>query len=355
MGQAGAVGGEIYGIRLRGRGPGGRTGSGQGGRDRALAAAGQDGPVAVVRAGQAVEVVDGAALFLAGQLGLADRPGTAAGSLPGRGPGQGGGGRPGRVCRPARLGRSRLSSAPKTVPKPGAGLLAAAAWANCGTPYMPSWSVRARATRPRSAASATRSAGLDGAVKEAVGRVAVQLGPLGPPVRAAGGGAAQAAGRFGCGSPAILRGRRPSSPGRRQDSRRSNSRHGIGGLSHPIGRRRCPPLAVSPAPVPVPVPVMAGSTVVAGLERPAAALDRGQPGGSVLGDQLEPGAAAARHAVPPAFGHRPGPGPGGDREPRAAVRGSQAGGAEIAARPRDLTGARGPPVTSGGQRRAGTP
>src|SRR5262249_56343648 len=67
-----AVGGEIYGIRQGGRGPGGRTGGGQGSRDGALAAAGQDGPVAVVRGGEAVEAVDGAALFLAGQLGLAD-------------------------------------------------------------------------------------------------------------------------------------------------------------------------------------------------------------------------------------------------------------------------------------------
>src|SRR5580704_1108547 len=61
-------------------------------------------------------------------------------------------------------------------------------------------------------------------------------------------------------------------------------------------------------------------SVVAGLDQPQAVLDGRQPGIPVLGDQLEPGPPArARRGPPPLIG-RPWPGPGGDRQPRAAVR-----------------------------------
>ena len=60
-------------------------------------------------------------------------------------------------------------------------------------------------------------------------------------------------------------------------------------------------------------------SVVSGLDQPAAVLHRHQPRRPVLGDQLESGPSARGARIPPSFGDRPRPGPGGDHQPRGAV------------------------------------
>src|SRR6266571_8786385 len=65
----------------------------------------------------------------------------------------------------------------------------------------------------------------------------------------------------------------------------------------------------------------AGASVVAGLDQPPAILHGREPGIPVPGHQLEPGPPACAHrGRPPPLVDRPGPGPGGDRQPWPAIR-----------------------------------
>src|SRR5215470_714605 len=128
-----------------------------------------------------------------------------------------------------------LSSAPKTVPSvtPVWSASLAAAWANWGTPYMPLWSVMARASRPRRAASATSSAGLEAPSRKLYDewQCSSAQGGTWPPGPAAGARAgSRVTGRGGDRSASAS----SAGPPVPQDSRRWSSRHGTGGLSHPM-------------------------------------------------------------------------------------------------------------------------
>ena len=104
---------------------------GEGGGQRALAAAGEDLPVAAVAAGQLVEGEDRLPLLPAGQVGLGDdpaEPGVALG-VPGQHDQMGAVGS-GTPVRAGGAAPERVSSAPKTVGSPRA----RAASANRTTP-----------------------------------------------------------------------------------------------------------------------------------------------------------------------------------------------------------------------------
>ena len=97
----------------------------------------------------------GPSFFPASTDGPPTGPGTAGCSRRGRGPGSAGGCPPGSATPFCGRVSPRDSSAPNTVGIP----TARAASAKRTTPYMPSWSVTARASRPRRAASSTSSSG----------------------------------------------------------------------------------------------------------------------------------------------------------------------------------------------------
>ena len=116
-----------------------------------------------------------------------------------------------------------LSSAPNTVPSfgPPRSASRAAACANCGTPYIPSWSVRASTSSPSRAASATSSPGVAAPSRKLNEEWQCSSAHGTVPAGRGAGRLVAAGGRSAAGGPVP------------QDIRRCSSRQETGGLSQP--------------------------------------------------------------------------------------------------------------------------